>query len=133
MKRARPRNNFFFTIWVFFMNIHHSQDSKRMGRPLLFTTFTRFADTSQLGDYCRELTSTRRQQPYSHREPLVSERKSLTTKLRSLKRRKEEYRKKCTVQRDYCVKLLRTVKRRYCKTVQPMALDDQVKQQAMKK
>ena len=36
----------------------------------------------QPGDYCRELTSTHSQQSGSSREPLVSERKSLTTKLR---------------------------------------------------
>ena len=35
----------------------------------------------QPGDYCRELTSAHSQQPDSKREPLVSERKSLTTKL----------------------------------------------------
>ena len=34
-----------------------------------------------LSDYCRELTSARGQQPDSNWEPLVSERKSLTTKL----------------------------------------------------
>ena len=38
----------------------------------------------QPGDYCRELTSAHSQQPDSNREPLVSERKSLTTKLRAL-------------------------------------------------
>ena len=38
----------------------------------------------QLGDYCRELTSAHSQQPDSNRELLVSERKSLTTKLRAL-------------------------------------------------
>ena len=39
----------------------------------------------QPGDYCRELTSAHSQQPDLNREPLVSERKSLTTKLRALK------------------------------------------------
>ena len=39
----------------------------------------------QSGDCCRELTSAHSQQPDSNREPLVSERKSLITKLRSLK------------------------------------------------
>ena len=34
----------------------------------------------QPGDYCRELTSAHRQQPDSNRQPLVSERKLLTTK-----------------------------------------------------
>ena len=37
------------------------------------------------GDYCRELTSAHSWQPDSNREPLVSERKSLTTKLRATK------------------------------------------------
>ena len=35
-------------------------------------------------DYCRELTSVHNPQPDSNREPLVSERKSLTTKLLAL-------------------------------------------------
>ena len=38
----------------------------------------------QPGDYCRELTSANSWQPDSNREPLVSERKLLTTKLRAL-------------------------------------------------
>ena len=38
----------------------------------------------QPGDYCRELTSVHRQQSDSNRELLVSERKSLTTKLRAI-------------------------------------------------
>ena len=37
------------------------------------------------GDYCRELTSVHRQQLESYSEPLISERKSLTTKLRTKK------------------------------------------------
>ena len=37
----------------------------------------------QPGDYCRELTSIHSLQPDSNREPLVSERKSLTSKLRA--------------------------------------------------
>ena len=40
--------------------------------------------TNQPGDYCRQLTSAHREQPDSDREPLVSERQSLTTKLRAL-------------------------------------------------
>ena len=39
----------------------------------------------QPGNYCRELTSAHSQQPDSNREPLVSEHKLLTTKLRALK------------------------------------------------
>ena len=40
--------------------------------------------THQPGDYYRELTSVHSQQPNSNREPLVSERKLLTTTLRAL-------------------------------------------------
>ena len=40
----------------------------------------------QPGDYCRELTSAHSQQPDLNREPLVSERKSLTTKLSALRK-----------------------------------------------
>ena len=35
----------------------------------------------QPGDYCRELTSPHSQQPGSNREPLLSERKSLATRI----------------------------------------------------
>ena len=38
----------------------------------------------QPGNYCRKLTSAHSQQPDSNRESLVSERKSLTIKLRAL-------------------------------------------------
>ena len=38
----------------------------------------------QPGDYCRELNSAHCQQPDSNQQPLVSERKSLTIKLRAL-------------------------------------------------
>ena len=37
------------------------------------------------GNYCRELTSAQILQPTSNQEPLISERKSVTTKLRALK------------------------------------------------
>ena len=37
----------------------------------------------ELGDYCRELISAHSQQPYLNREPMVSERVLLTTKLRA--------------------------------------------------
>ena len=40
----------------------------------------------QPGDCCRELASAHNQQPDSNRETLVSERKSLTSKLRALSR-----------------------------------------------
>ena len=46
--------------------------------------FHRHLDISW-GDYCRELTSAHSHQPDSNRKPLVFKRKSLTTKLSSLR------------------------------------------------
>ena len=59
------------------------------GRGYLFNSSLPFPPTLQTlrhqpGDCCRELISTHSQQPDSNREPLVSERKSLTTKLLQL-------------------------------------------------
>ena len=59
------------------------------GGGYLFNSFLPLPPDSQTlrhqpGDYCRELTSAHSQQPDSNRELLVSERKSLTTKLRAL-------------------------------------------------
>ena len=59
------RRTFFFLSGFSFTNIQDSQDSRR-------------------SDYCRELTSAHSWQPDSNLEPFVSERKSLTTKLRTL-------------------------------------------------
>ena len=76
----------FFSIWVFFHN--HSRTTGLQGKeesisslplPHASQTFRHYP-----GDYCRDLTSAHRQQPDSNREPLVSERKSITTKLRAL-------------------------------------------------
>ena len=67
------------------------------------------------GDCCGELTSAHSQQPDSSREPLVSERKSLTTKLRALgylkvssalKNFKEEYLRWCSFM--YSMDFMRT-------------------------
>ena len=57
------------------------------------------------GNYCRELTSAHSQQPYSNREPLVSERKSLTTKLFLL----SEERTLCVL---FCVHYLQMIKQK---------------------
>ena len=77
---------FFFLSGFCFTNIHEPQNCKGRGRAfhqLLTTTSTCFTYTlrHQPGNYCRELTSGHSQQPDSKREPLVSECKSLTTKL----------------------------------------------------
>ena len=75
---------FFFLSGFFFTNTHDSQESRGRGG-FLFNSSLPLPHASktlryQLGDYCRELTSAQSQQPDSNREPLVSERKSLTTK-----------------------------------------------------
>ena len=75
----------FFLSGFSFTNIHYLQDSRGRGG-YLFNSSLPLPPASQTlryqpGDYCRELTSAHSQQPHSNREPLVSERKSLTTKL----------------------------------------------------
>ena len=52
-------------------------------QPSLLLTPASQALRHQLGDYCRELTFALSQQPDSNQESLVSERTSLTTKLRA--------------------------------------------------
>ena len=79
----------FFSMRVF--SHKHSQVTglQGKGKGIFFKSSLPFPPASQrlkhqLGDYCRELTSAHRQQPCSNREPVVSECKSLTTKLRAL-------------------------------------------------
>ena len=72
-----------------FMNIHESQDYKGRGGHFINSSLP-LAPASQTlrhqpGDYCRVLTSAHSQQLDSNWEPLVSKRKSLTTKLCALK------------------------------------------------
>ena len=90
-KKFLNPGNFFFLSGFSFMNIHDSQDSRGRGG-YLFNSSLPLPPASQTlrhqpGDYCRELTSAYSWQPDSNREPLVSERKSLTTKLHALKSR----------------------------------------------
>ena len=49
-------------------------------------SFLNIHDSQDPGNYCRGLTSTHSQQADSNQEPLVSERKSLTTKLCALEK-----------------------------------------------
>ena len=88
----KPKVSTFFLSGFSFTYIHESQDSRRWredeGYP--FSSFIPLPPASetlryQLGNYCRELTSTYRQQLDSNQKLLVSEHKSLTTKLRALK------------------------------------------------
>ena len=76
----------FFLSGFSFTNIHSSQDGR--GRRIFLTPFYLFPVSQTLGhqptDYCRELTSTHSLQPDSNREPLVSERKLLTSILHAL-------------------------------------------------
>ena len=83
---AAVSTHFFFLSGFSFTNIHESQDC-REGGGHFFNSSLPLPSASQTlrhqpGDYCRELTSAHSQQPGSNQEPLVSEWKSLTTKLR---------------------------------------------------
>ena len=80
------KKQFFFLSWFSFTNIHRTAGE---GGGYIFHSFLPLPPASQTlrhypDDYCRELVSTHSQQPDSKWEPLVSERKSLTTKLRAL-------------------------------------------------
>ena len=79
----------FFLSGFSFTNIHESQDCRPRGKAflyLLITTSTHFTDTQTLaGRLLRGAHLCTYQQPGSNQEPLFSERKSLTTKLCSLK------------------------------------------------
>ena len=76
---------FFFLSWFSFTNIHDSQGNRERVGYLFNSSLTLPPATQTLrhqpGDYCRKLTSAHSQQPESSREPLGSERRSLTTKL----------------------------------------------------
>ena len=77
---AAEKLDFFFSIWVFF----HEHSLFTSGYLFNFSLPLPPASQTlrhQAGDYCRQLTSAHSQQPKSNREPLVSKRKSLTTKL----------------------------------------------------
>ena len=82
---------FFFSFYLGFLSrtftIHKTAGK---GGGYHFNSSLPLQSTSQIfrnqpGDYCRELTSGHSLQPDSNREPLVSERKSLTTNLHALK------------------------------------------------
>ena len=80
----------FFSIWVFFHEHSRITGLQREGGGHFFISLLPPPPASQTlrhqpSDYCRELTSAHSQQPDSNREPLVSQRKSLSTKLRALK------------------------------------------------
>ena len=87
--RANIYRYIFFRVF-FFPNIHDSQDSS--GREgYLFNCCPPLPPASRalghkLGNYCSGFTSTHSWQADSNREPLVSERKSLTTKLCALEK-----------------------------------------------
>ena len=75
-----------FSIWVFF---HEHSRFTGQGGGYFFKSSLPLSPPSQilrhqLDDYCRELTSSHSQQPDSNGKSLVSECKSLATKLRAL-------------------------------------------------
>ena len=80
---------FFFSIWVFFHEHSLFTGQHGKGEGYLFNSSLLLPPASQTlrnqpGNCCIELTSAHSQQPDSSREPLVSEHKSLTTKLCAL-------------------------------------------------
>ena len=80
---------FFFFYLGFLSRTFTIQETAGEGGGYLFNSSLPFTPASQTlrhqpGVYCRELTSVHSQQPDSNQEPLISERKSLTTKLRVL-------------------------------------------------
>ena len=88
--RIRSTKGFFF-LPGFFTQTFTNHRTAAEGGGHIFNSSLPLSPVSQtlrhqLGDYCRELTSAHSQQSNSNREPLVSERKSLTAKLRALKR-----------------------------------------------
>ena len=89
------RRDLFFITFFFYLDFlsrpftNQGTAGKRGG--YLFNSSQPFPPASQRlrhwpGNYCRELTSAHGKQPDSNQEPLVSERKSLTTKLRALQK-----------------------------------------------
>ena len=81
----------FFLSGFSFKYIHDSQDSRGRGGYLDNSSLPLPPASQTLrnkpGNYCRELTSAHSSQPDSNREPVVSERMSLTTKLRATRRK----------------------------------------------
>ena len=79
---------FFFSIQVFFPENSRFTDTRGRGEAISLSPLYYFHLLQilrhQPGDYCRELTFAHSQQPDSNQEPLVSEHKSLTTKLRTM-------------------------------------------------
>ena len=75
-------DSFFFLSGFCFTNIHESQDCKGRGGHSINSSLQTLRH--QPDNYCRDLTSAHSQQPDANRAPLVSECKSLTTKLRAL-------------------------------------------------
>ena len=79
---------YFFLSGFSFTSIHESQDCRGRGGHVFISSLPLPPASQTLrhwpGDHCRELSSAHSQQPDSSWEPLVSERKLLTTKLRAL-------------------------------------------------
>ena len=83
-------SRFYISVFLFYLGFlsdsFRAQRTAGEGGRYLFNSFLPLPPALQTlrhqpGNYCRELISAHSQQPDSNREPLVSERKSLTTKL----------------------------------------------------
>ena len=84
------QKRFFFSIQVFLSRTFTNHRTAGEGGGHFLNSSLPLPPASQTlrhqpGDCCREFTSAHSQQPDSSRKPLVSESKSLTTKLRALK------------------------------------------------
>ena len=86
-------SNVFFLSGFSFTNIHYHRTAGERGGYLFNSSLplplASQALRHQPGDYCRQRTSAHSQQPDSNREPLFSDCKSLTTKLRALETAKK--------------------------------------------
>ena len=87
--KANQAISIFFSIWVLFHEHSRITGLQGKGEGIQLTPhyhFHLFTDIQTLaGQLLQRLTSAHSQQPDSNLEPLVSKRKSLTTKLRALK------------------------------------------------
>ena len=87
--RFRHRGKFFFYLGFLSRTFTNHRTAGKGGGHFLNSSLSS-PPASQIlrhypGNYCRELTSAQILQPTSNQEPLISERKSVTTKLRALK------------------------------------------------
>ena len=88
INQFKIKNYFFFSSWFFFHEHSRIIGLQGKGEDIYLTPQYHFHPLHgdvDISPICRELTSAHSQEPDSNRELLISKRKSLTTKLRTLK------------------------------------------------